>query len=133
MYGEGGINAETHPEEFYDFSPDNGWYDLYAGQKHVIINEFRGEIPFAKLLKMMDRNPDAMPRRNLAPYPFISKYILVTSCSHPRDIYHNVLTDTDKLAQLERRCKIIEILTPLAGDALARFPPLGEASLPATE
>tara|TARA_B110001450_G_C17649738_1_gene492747 strand:- start:1693 stop:2139 length:447 start_codon:yes stop_codon:yes gene_type:complete len=42
---------------------DKGWYEGYKGQDTVIINDFRGEIPYDTLLQMVDKWPFSGPRR----------------------------------------------------------------------
>ena len=95
-------------EDFYEYEPDdNGYWENYNGQHTVIINEFRGEITYRKLLKLIDKWPCKVKRRNMPPYPFISKHIIITSSMHPSNIFNN-LSATDDLNQLYRRIKIFQ-------------------------
>jgi len=95
------------PKTHYYLEDDNGWWDDYCGQDTVIINDFRGEIPYNKMLKLVDQWPMKVKRRSRPPIPFISKHLIVTSSLRPDQIYHN-RDDEDKIEQLLRRFEIIE-------------------------
>lgn len=114
-YGETGA-GKSH-KAFENFTPDthyvlnlndNGWWEGYAQQETVILNEFRGQIPYSELLDLCDKYPKSVKRRNREPMPFTSKRIIVTSSLHPKDVYHNISRD-DKMNQLERRFEITKI------------------------
>lgn len=87
---------------------DKGWWDGYAGQPNVLIDDFRGEIRFSTLLKLCDRYPYSVPRRNLPPVPFLSRRIYVTSCSPPDRVYYNIDAN-DTIAQLTRRITVVKV------------------------
>ena len=74
----------------------------YRQQDIVIINEFRGQIPYSELLDLIDKWPKTVKRRNREPVPFTSKHVIITSSLHPKDVYKN-LSQTDKMDQLYRR------------------------------
>lgn len=94
--------------ECYTYPNDNGWWDGYAGQPIVIINEFRGGIPYAELLDLCDKWPKTVRRRNREPVPFLATKLIITSSMKPSDVYYNI-DCIDSLDQLKRRFKIIEI------------------------
>ena len=96
-------------EDYYEYEPDdNGYWENYNGQHTVIINEFRGDITYRKLLKLIDKWPCKVKRRNLPPRPFISKHIIITSSMHPKNVFNNLSRD-DNLNQLYRRIKIFQV------------------------
>lgn len=95
-------------ERRYTYPSDNGWWDGYKGQEIVIINDFRGGIPYGELLQMVDKWPYNVRRRNREPAPFISKTVIITSALHPKDVYCNI-SQLDKLEQLYRRFEVIEL------------------------
>lgn len=110
-YGPTGI-GKSHkafenfdPKKCYVWKDDNGWQDGYTGQETLIINEFRGEITYKKLLEMIDKYPCELKRRGREPVPFLAKHIIITSALHPRDVYHN-LSAQDSMEQFYRRVKI---------------------------
>lgn len=101
---------DFNPDTHYHYKYDNSdWQDGYTQQDIVIIDEFRGQIPMHSLLTMVDKHPNhVMKRRGREPLPFVSKKVIVTSSMHPRDVYKN-LNENDKLEQLLRRFKIINL------------------------
>lgn len=98
-----GYDPNTH----YLWSDDKGWWDGYKGQEVVIMNDFRGEIPYNFMLQLVDKWPVNVRRRNREPVPFTSKKIIITSSLKPDEIYHN-RNDEDKIEQLLRRITIKE-------------------------
>ena len=43
-------------EPYYVWTPARGqWFDGYAGEKNVIMDEFRGQIPLGIMLTILDR------------------------------------------------------------------------------
>lgn len=112
FFGETGSGKSKRAYEFdsdentYVLDPqDRGWWDNYTGQRTVIIDDFRGEIPYNQLLRMIDRNQYACPRRGKAPFPLLAKTIIITSSLSPDKVYHNRNAE-DKISQLLRRCKV---------------------------
>lgn len=81
---------------------DHNWQDNYTNQEYVIIDDFRGQIPYSQLLRMLDRYPYTVSRRGRAPQPFLAKKIWITSSRKPEDCYSNLSRD-DSIAQLLRR------------------------------
>lgn len=116
-WGETGV-GKSHmafegftPETHYVLPNDNGWWDAYTQQDTVIINDFRGEIPYNQLLNLVDKWPFTVKRRNREPMPFTSKLVIITSSLKPEDIYHN-RNDEDKIEQLLRRFDVIKVGPP---------------------
>jgi len=101
-----GYSNETH----YVKDLETKWWDGYKQQDTVILNEFRGQLTFSFLLSLIDKWPLTVCVRNKESIPFTSKLVIITSSVHPKDIYKNVLTSDESLAQLERRCKIKELV-----------------------
>lgn len=97
-------NSDTH----YNWKYDGDWQDGYAQQDIVIINEFRGSIPYGLLLQLCDKYPYDLRRRNREPIPFISKKIIITSCDPPEKVYSK-LSMTDSLDQLYRRIEVYKV------------------------
>jgi len=99
-----GFNPETH----YCLPNDGGWWDGYCGQDTVIINDFRGHIPYNELLQIVDKWPYNVRRRCREPAPFISKRVIITSSLSPEQVY-NKRNDEDKIEQLLRRFTVIQV------------------------
>jgi len=98
------------PTTHYKFKYDGEalWQDDYKQQPILVINEFRGQIPYAMLLEMIDKFPFELRRRNRPPLPFTSKHIIITSVLPPEEVYCH-LSKKDTLQQLLRRITIKEL------------------------
>jgi len=94
-----------NPDTHYVWKRDNGWQDGYTGQETVIIDDFRGEIPYGELLNLCDCYPYTLRRRNREPVPFLAKKIIITAPKNPYETYCN-LSAKDSIEQLIRRCTI---------------------------
>ncbi len=99
------------PETHYVKPVLDEWWDGYTGQETVILNDFRGQIPFAEILNLVDKWPHYVKRRCREPTPFLAKTLIVTSSMHPANVYNNVTQDGDSLDQLRRRFEIIKLAT----------------------
>lgn len=114
-YGETGVGKSRKayegytPETHYVWKNDNGWQDGYTGQPIIIIDDFRGEIKYGELLKMVDRHQFYMPRRGREPVPCLATTVIVTSSMKPEEVYSN-LAFNDSLAQLHRRFEVTEMV-----------------------
>lgn len=113
IYGSTGTGKSEYAfsdiENSYVYPYDNGWCDAYKQQPIFVIDEFRGQISFNELLRMVDKHPNySVRRRGREPLPFLSKKVIITSSLHPREVFHN-LSGSDSLAQLYRRFEIYKI------------------------
>lgn len=81
---------------------DRGWQDGYFGQSSLIIDDFRGSIPYDELLRMLDRYPYELSRRGRMPVPLLAKTIIITSSLPPEQVYKR-RNEQDSIAQLLRR------------------------------
>lgn len=101
----------------YSYPYDNGWWDGYKQQSCVIIDEFRGQIPFNEILRMVDKHPNYCVRRRCRePMPFTSKKVIITSSMNPQEVF-NKLSKNDSLSQLYRRFSIYEMIN---GESILR-------------
>jgi len=87
---------------------DKGWWDNYKQQSVVILDDFRGEIDYNELLKLVDKWPHYVSRRGTEPISFYSDCVIITSSLHPEDVYRKRDAE-DSLDQLLRRFEICEI------------------------
>lgn len=101
------------PDTHYLLPHDGGWWDAYKQQDTVIINDFRGHIPYNELLQMIDKWPYSVKRRGREPLPFISKTIIITSSLSPQAIYRNRMEE-DSIEQLLRRIDIVHTGQPVS-------------------
>lgn len=116
LYGKTGTGKSDFvfqnfsPEKSYSYPYDNGWCDGYRQQPNFIIDEFRGQIPFNEILRMVDKHPNySVRRRNREPMPFVSEKVIITSSLSPMEVFKN-LSVNDCMSQLYRRFKIYEIV-----------------------
>ena len=98
---------------------DKGWWDNYQQQKVCIIDDFRGGIEYATLLRLVDKWPCCVPVRNVGPVPFVSETVIITSSLPPEEVFHN-LAQKDSLDQLLRRFTVVELTGGLPGLAPSR-------------
>lgn len=96
----------------YVLSHSNGgvWFDGYAGQDTVIVDDFYGWLPWSFLLQFLDRYEFRVPIKG-AHVPFISKTIIFTSNTHPSDWYDFVSKPHMVYAALARRINKCEEMT----------------------
>ena len=111
IYGATGVGKSEYAfaNPCYVYPYDNGWWDGYAQQDIVVIDEFRGQLPFNELLRMVDKHPNYFVRRRCRePMPFVSKKVIITSSMPPWEVFKK-LDESDSLHQLYRRFKIYKI------------------------
>jgi len=99
---------DFNPVTHYHYPDDNGWWDGYVQQETVIISDFRGEIPYGQMLKLIDKWPYAVRRRNREPMPFMSSLVVISSSLPPEKVYRKRDAEDD-LKQLLRRFEILHI------------------------
>jgi len=89
----------------YPKDPMSKFWDGYRGQKHVVIDEFRGTIGISHLLRWLDRYPLLVEVKGSSVVCCANK-VWITSNLHPRDWY----PDMDQLTidALLRRLTIRE-------------------------
>lgn len=112
IYGDTGTGkshlafSNYKPETHYILDiNDSGFWQDYKGQEIVIINEFRGQIPFSEILDMVDKYPKTVKQKGSNTRPLLAKYIIFTSSKSPYQVYENV---NDRWDQFERRIKIVK-------------------------
>lgn len=102
--------AREETTDAYVWGPEMGaWFDGYDNHQHVIFEEFRGQLTFGMLLRLLDKY-DLSVQIKGGRVNFCPTKIYLTSPLHPKDWYTN-LEGTDKLDQLLRRITSIRHLT----------------------
>ena len=92
-------------EIYHKRKDPNGWWEGYYTQKCILVDDFRGEIAYAELLKMCDifnEGSIAPHRGSSIQYQIVADTIIITSKLAPWQVYHN-LAQEDTLDQLFRR------------------------------
>lgn len=106
-----GKSRRAHEEagvDAYSKNPLTKWWDGYRNNEHVIIDEFRGAIDVANLLRWFDRYPVYVEVKGAA-MPLNAKKFWVTSNLHPNAWYPNL--DEETRIALLRRLNITEFLS----------------------
>lgn len=111
-FGPSGVNKSRDanallfkdPANVYKHELTDQWWDGYSGQETVIFDEFRGQLPYHRLLSLCDCYPVKVKQRNNAPFPFLAKKLIITCSKHPKDLFGNVDEGWD---QFIRRFKVI--------------------------
>lgn len=106
-YGETGTGkshtARLETEDPYVWGPEQEkWFDGYEGQKHVIFEEFRGQLQFGQMLRLLDRY-DCKVQYKGGMCEFAATKIIITSPVHPSQWYKCLGEEEGKLDQLLRR------------------------------
>lgn len=92
LYGESGCGktrwAEAYTADKKTFSkePDSKWFDGYRGEEITIIDDFKGEINYTKMLRLMDRYACKVEVKG-GTKEFVSKEIVLTASMPPWDWY----------------------------------------------
>jgi len=97
-WGEAGFGA-------YPKDPRTKFWDGYRNHKHVVMDEFRGGIDIAHLLRWFDRYPVVVEVKGSS-VVLAATHIWITSNLNPRDWFINL--DEETLAALLRRLNITE-------------------------
>jgi len=96
-------NAWNTAPHAYSKCPRSKFWCGYSGQQDVIIDEFRGGIDIAHLLRWLDRYPVRVEIKG-GSRPLRASRFIITSNLHPRDWYKDLDEETYKA--LERRLSI---------------------------
>lgn len=86
--------------------PRTKWWDGYTGEQHVVVDEFRGSIDIAHLLRWLDRYPVLVEVKG-GTIPLRATRIWFTSNLHPRYWYPEL--DIGTMEALIRRLEIVEM------------------------
>lgn len=100
-WAEAGLQA-------YPKDPRTKWWDGYLNQEHVVIDEFRGSIDPAHLLRWLDRYPVLVEIKGSS-IPLVAKTIWITSNLSPDEWYPDLDEETKKA--LRRRMTIKHFVT----------------------
>lgn len=87
----------------YCKDPRSKFWDGYRDQRNVVIDEFRGSIDIAHILRWTDRYPVNVEIKGSA-LPLVAENIIFTSNLHPRDWYPDL--DEETMKALLRRLEI---------------------------
>lgn len=104
---------ELGPDKCYMWSEDSGWWDqLTPDHECIIIDEFRGEIKFNLLLRILDKWPLYLKGRYGAGCSLMAKKVIITSALPPERVYANMTDQEDRIDQLLRRLTVVDMTPP---------------------
>ena len=114
LYGSTGTGKSRTAREIcpdaYIWGPEQlHWFDGYEGQEEAIFEEFRGQLPFGMMLRLLDRY-DCRVQTKGGTIQFVSIKIVITSPVHPRQWYNIFEFHEDKIDQLLRRITSVKCL-----------------------
>lgn len=106
LYGSTGIGKSykvynTHNIDQIYTKDDTPWWEGYNQEKVLLIDDFRGNIKYNVLLKILDRYPYRVNIKGSSGQ-LNSPIIYITSSLTPEQVYHNIHRN-DKIDQLYRR------------------------------
>jgi len=103
------VFKDYDPMTHYVKNLNEDWWDGYKGQETVILNEFRGQIPFSEMLDLIDKWPKTVKWRGKEPVPFLAKQVLVSSIRTPEDVYRNQDHTGEPWEQWTRRVNVVTL------------------------
>lgn len=80
---------DSYPDLFT--KPSGAWFDGYAGETTLLLDDFYGELDYATLLKVLDRYPLQVPVKGGFLWAQWTR-VLITSNRHPEHWYHHGFT-----------------------------------------
>lgn len=112
FYGETGTGktetaVKIFENDYDDISYENNFIIGYTGKKNVLWDEFRGQIPLNRLLKMLDKYKCTINVKG-GQCNFSPSHIIITSCFHPSKCYKAC---GENIEQLLRRIDEIKHFT----------------------
>lgn len=124
-YGKSGVGKSHKAFEGWDpkthyvvpgqAQKPGGFWCGYKGQATVILNEFKGDMPFGELMELCDKWPKNVNIKGQAGVPFIAKKFIITSAVSPEETYHKLKLSLQRnqdgsFDQLYRRFKVVELV-----------------------
>lgn len=108
--GKSKAAREWLPNSYKWHPQQEKWFDGYEGEKDVIFEEFRGQIPFGMILSLLDRH-DCRVQYKGGCMEFVATRIAITSPLKPEQWYNSSdLQLYDRVEQLTRRITQVILL-----------------------
>lgn len=87
------------------------WWDGYRGEECVCIDEFYGQLPMARMLRLLDGHPCRLPVKGAFSWALWTK-VYITSNTHPDNWYGegSGVPDAAKAALKRRITRVVEVL-----------------------
>jgi len=100
---------ENFPDAYRVSTDGNGWWDGYAGEKVVVMDDYRANaFSYSMLLKILDRYPLKVKMKG-SMAELLATHFIITSNQKPEDVYNK---GTEAINQLKRRITKVELMGP---------------------
>lgn len=93
---------EAYPDAHIQGNELGKWFDGYDGHSEVILDEYRGQLTFGFLLRLLDRYPMKVEVKG-GVEEFVADTIIITCPEHPSTWYKTLDQRDGKMDQLRRR------------------------------
>ncbi len=113
--GKTRVAHEAHPDAHMQGNELGKWWDGYDQHKVVIMEEFRGQVPFGYILRLCDRYPMKVEFKGGCT-EFLADKIIFTAPEHPGLWYAKLEQRDGKMAQFKRRISKILKFSALGED-----------------
>jgi len=111
--GTGKTKEAKAEGEHYLWGPEmKHWWNGYDRDPYVIMEEFRGQLPFGYMLRLLDRYEMQVETKG-GSEQFVADTICITSPVHPSKWFPNLANAEDRIDQLKRRITQILYYTEL--------------------
>jgi hypothetical protein len=103
------VYDQVDKESYYFKNATTKWWCGYAGQKDVVLDDFRPnkEMPFEYMLNLMDRYPMMVEMKGGTTH-FLAQRLFVTAPCEPKDVWsHCEWLKDEQLNQFTRRIKYV--------------------------
>lgn len=117
--GKSGYISRHYPGAF-DKSPDDRWFDGYAGQDAIVINEITAGVPYSTVLSLCDPRPPLLPTKGSF-VPSKATVVFITSNDSPDRVYAHECARADRWMALLERAEFSYVeRTDVAGRSVMR-------------
>lgn len=100
---------ENFPNAYRVSTDGNGWWDGYAGEKVVVMDDYRANaFSYSMLLKILDRYPMQVKQKG-SMAELLATHFIITSNQTPEDVYNK---GDEAINQLMRRITKVERFGP---------------------
>lgn len=117
IYGESGSGKSWITDEYaedclaegktvFTWEADGDWWDGYDGEEVIIMNEFKGDLSYTRMLKLCDVYTTKLRRRGRSPVLLKAKIIIINTLEDVKGTYPNIAFKNN-CAELCRR--VIEV------------------------
>lgn len=96
--------SQEYPDAFWVTYGDYGcqtWFDGYSGQKTLVLDDYKGNLPYSRLLRMCDRYKQELQVKGSS-MPAVYNRVVISSIREPEEWY-DYSTGCKNVAEVNRR------------------------------